>query len=125
LNEGIRLVVYESAGRGWQVRDGFWDWRTVEVALGAPKSRVTHIAEVGAHTIFVTNLGQLMAFDHRAEHFCRRAISAGKNVTLVFERVAPLGDSPQTDLIVGAEAAVGRRYRLDLGWLCEHAAPST
>jgi hypothetical protein len=125
LNEGIRLVVYESPQRGWQARDGFWDWRTLQVALGAPKPQVTHIADVGAYTLFLTNLGQLIAFDHQSEHFCRRAISAGKNVKLVFERIAPLGDSPQTDIVVGTEAAAGRRFRLDLAWLCEQAAPST
>jgi len=125
LNEGIRLVVYESAQRGWQARDGFWDWRTLQVALGAPKPQVTHIADVGAYTLFLTNLGQLIAFDHRSEHFCRRAISAGTHVTFVLQRVVSSEHSPQTDLIVGTEAAAGRRYRLDLGWLCEYAAPTT
>ncbi len=125
LNEGIRLVVYESAQRGWQARDGFWDWRTLQVALGAPKPQVTHIADVGAYTLFLTSLGQLIAFDHRSEHFCRRAISAGTKVTFVLERVVSSEHSPHTNLIIGTEAAAGRRYRLDLGWLCEHAAPTT
>lgn len=125
LNEGIRLVVYESVQRGWQARDGFWNWRTLQVALGAPKSQVRHIADVAAYTLFLTNLGQLIAFDHRSEHFCRRAISAGTNVTFVLERVVSSGHSPHTDLIIGTEVAAGRRYRLDLAWLCEYAAPTT
>lgn len=125
VREGIRLVVYESPQRGWQVRDGFWSMRTVRVLLGAPESRLTHIAVAGSYTLFMTNLGQLMAFDHRSEHFCRRAVLTGRNPRWVLQRAASAGNAESLKLIVGNEAETGLQYQLDLRWLCEQAAPAT
>lgn len=124
VREGIRLVVYESPQRGWQVRDGFWSMRTLKVLLGAPESQLTHIAVVGSYTLFMTNLGQLMAFDHRSEYFCRRAISTGSNPRLIFRRAASTESLESTMLIVGNDAS-SLQYQLDLRWLCGQAAPET
>jgi hypothetical protein len=124
VQEGIRLVVYESAQRGWQVRDGFWSLRTVKVLLGSPKTQLTSIAVVDAYTLFMTNHGQLMAFDHRAEHFCRRAILADLKVRLLFPTAATRTSAESTTLIVGDNDA-GPRHELDLRWLCEQAAAAT
>lgn len=122
VREGLRLVVYESPQRGWQVRDGFWDRRTLSVFLGAPTMKVRQIAEIESYTLFLTNLGQLIAFDHESTHFCRRAISSARDAALSLYRESLSRDSRQAQLIVQRQMRADQYYKVDMGWLCERGA---
>jgi hypothetical protein len=86
---------------------------------GPPKGlsatgEVRQIAEIESSTLFLTNLGQLIAFDPEAAHFCRRAISLAKDTAFVLHRASPSGDSRRAQLIVERKAR-GQYYKLDMG----------